>query len=153
MNPTAEMIAQICEVSARINIETTFCSFFSMSGHIGQISVDIRNSKDDFIEKVHYCEISYQPTKFDFCSKEENEEREKKCRLQFHKEAAEILAVMQKVLSGGWSRTYTAYCNLIDMSCSQVFVTKKDAEKWERKMKKKYKSVNPITGIIEEVSK
>ena len=50
-------------------------------------------------------------------------------------------------------KTYTAYCNLIDMGCSQVFTSEAAAKKWVAKMKKKYNKVNAIVGYREELVK
>jgi hypothetical protein len=139
-----ETLEQIMSLALRIDLETELCSFIDLSGHVQKLAISIRGGKDIYEDKVHKAEIRYRP--WDYENLEE-------FKTKFMAQSEVIIGDLQNILSDKWDYKYTAYCNLIEMSCSEVFSTEEGANKWIRKMKRKYSSVSPILGVKKEARK
>lgn len=140
-----DKVSQVLDLAMRINLETDLCSFVEVSGHVDQIKISVRQGKDDFNKRIHSVELRYRP----WSSYEKEEEFCEK----FNKDLDLAIKDLQNIVSSKWEYTYTAYCNLIDMACSEVFSSDEQAQKWKRKMERKYKSVHPICGVNKEIRK
>ncbi len=137
----AEMLAQIFELAMRINLETEFAAFVSVSGHISQISISIsKGKKDYFLDKMTKHEFYYHPAWEDHSWFPD-----------FMESAKIAITDLNNILSATWTKTYKAYCNLIDMGCEQVFTSEEAAKKWCAKMKRKYNKVHAIVDYREEL--
>ena len=135
-----ELLSQLFEVSVRINLETERCCFVDVSGHVDKILIRVNNSKTDYLGQLTKHEIYYRRDWMD-----------DKGEKEFIEKAQIALEDLNNILKADFTKTYTAYCNLIDMSCSQVFTSEKAAKNWVKKMKAKYDKVDAIVGIKEEL--
>lgn len=142
MDKKLELLSQLFEVAARINLETERACFVDMSGHVDKISIRVNNSKTDFLKQLTKHEIYYK------CDYLENDGEK-----EFIEAAQLALTDLNNILSSKWEKTYTAYCNLIDMACQQTFTSEEAAKKWVRKMKRKYDKVHAIVGYKEDLMK
>jgi len=70
---------------------------------------------------------------------------------EFLEDYEEAMKDLNSILSKTFSKKFTAWCNLIDMSCTQVFTSEYSAKKWTRQMNSKYSKVNAIVGYREEL--
>lgn len=138
----AELIGQMTELVVRINLETEMASWLDISGHVSSLKITVAASKENYQKKVTahemYYDVSYS---------------EDRGFAVFVETANEAIQDLNNLLSAKCEKTYTAYCNLIDMGCSQVFTSEAAAKKWVAKMKKKYNKVNAIVGYREELVK
>lgn len=121
----SELLAQLFEVSMRINLETDMACFFDISGHVSQVSIKVNKDKKNY-EKLTSHEMYYQ--------RDWMEDRGEK---EFITAATIALEDLNNILNAKWEKTYKAYCNLIDMSCSQTFTSEEAAKRWVSKMKEK----------------
>lgn len=51
---TNDMILKIVSLALRVNIETEYCVFVDLAGHVGSFSVDISSSKEEYQAKIFY---------------------------------------------------------------------------------------------------
>ncbi len=135
-----ETLSQLFELAMRINIETEMCAFVDLSGHVGQIKITIRNSKEDYLKQLTRHEMYYYTDYGDDNG-----------FADFMEKSNVAITDLNNLLTSGVDKKYTAYCNLIDMSCSQVFTSEAAAQAWVKKMKRKYGEVHAIVGYKEEV--
>jgi len=137
-----EKINQLIEIAMRINLETEMSCFVDISGHVDWVQIKVCKSKEHpgYSDQVTLHKLKY---KSDYES--ENELNEK-----FDKDFTLAIEDLNNVLSRKFTKKYTAYCNLIDMSCHSVFSNETSAQNWVSKMKRKYGKVNAIVGIKEE---
>lgn len=143
MDKRLEIISQLFEVAMRINLETDRCCFFDVSGHVSSVKIKVVGSKEKYLERITTHEFYYS----------EDEYQDDKGMAEFLDRAKIALDDLNNVLSAKWDKRYTAYCNLIDMSCDQVFTSEAAAKAWVKKMKRKYESVHAIVGYKEELMK
>jgi hypothetical protein len=136
-----EVLAQIFDIALRINMETGMACWIDVSGHVGQVSISVAKAKKDhFLDKITKHETYYDR---DWSGEELNKE--------FFEWAKDTISALNSVLGRTFTKKYTAYCNLIDMGCGQVFVSEPEAKRWVKKMKRKYDSVHAIVGYREEL--
>lgn len=137
-----ESLSQLFEIGMRINLETDMACFIDVSGHVDHIEIKIAKSKKDhYLDKFSTHKLFYRRSYLD-------EEENLKEFLEDHKEAVKDL---NSILSKTFTKKFTAWCNLIDMSCNQVFTSEHCAKKWVNKMNRKYKKVYAIVGYKEEL--
>lgn len=137
-----ELLSQIFDIAMRINMETEMACWIDVSGHIGKVSISVAKAKKDhFLDKVTRHESYYE---HDYGNKEETDK-------EFFEWASDTIAALNSVLEKTFTKKFTAYCNLIDMSCKQVFVSEPEAKRWVTKMKRKYGKVNAIVDYREEL--
>lgn len=137
-----ELLLQIFDLSLRINLETEMACWIDVSGHVGKVTISVAKAKKEhFFDKVtkheHYYDCEWQ--------------KEDELFKEFAEWAKDTIDALNSVLGKSFTKRYTAYCNLIDMSCSQVFVSEPEAKRWVKKMKRKYDVVHAITGYKEEL--
>ena len=143
MNEETELkIEKILSLAFRIHRETSLCSFFSYSGHVDRLTIDVREAKDQYLKKFHSAEIRLCCFEFEDKEKFQNE-------LKDNLDTA--IAGPESILSKDWDYSFEAYCNLTDMSCSDIFSTEEAAKKWVSKMERRYKSVHPYCGYKKEM--
>lgn len=126
----------------RVNTETELHAWYEIHGHVDKLDIKVKAELGNYrYEKVTSHEISYK--KRDYQEQEDFEKR-------FLESTDIAIKDLNNIISKTWTSKYTAYCNLIDMSCSEVFSSEDAAKKWVRKMKRKYNKVGAIVGINEE---
>jgi len=140
MDNKFEILSQLFEVGMRINLETEMACWIDISGHVNLMKISVAKSKEHFNNKLTTHEFWY--------SKEYMEDKGYK---EFMEGARIALNDLNSILSSDWTKIYKAYCNLLDMSCSQVFTSEEAAKKWVRKMERKYKKVDAIVGYSEDL--
>lgn len=137
-----ELMSQVFEIGMRINLETEMACFINVSGHVDQFTVSVAKEKrDHYLDKFSNHEFYYHRN---YGKQSEND-------AEFTKLAQDAITDLNSVLSRTFTKKYTAYCNLIDMTCSQVFTSEKSAIAWTKKMKSKYNKVGAIIGYKEEL--
>lgn len=137
-----EALLQVFDVAMRINLETDMACWIDVAGHVSNVKVSVAKAKKEhFMDKVTNHEMYYHRDYGD--PTEANQE--------FFQWAEETIAALNSVLSKTFTKKFTAYCNLIDMSCNQVFVSEGEAKRWVKRMKRKYDKVHAITGYSEEL--
>lgn len=141
-NVYLESLTQIFEIGMRINLETDMCCFIDVSGHVDHFEIKIAKSKENhFLDKFSSHKLYYKRS---YLSEEENLK-------EFLEDYEEAIKDLNLILSKTFSKKFTAWCNLIDMSCHQVFTSEYSAKKWTKQMKSKYGKVDAIIGYKEEL--
>jgi hypothetical protein len=130
-----EALSQIMEIGLRINLETDFACWVTVSGHVDGFQVSVAQSKTNYNTKLTAHEFYYF-----------RDYADDKGFADFLEASKIAIDDLNKILSSKWTNMYTAYCNLIDMSCSQVFTSEAAAKRWVSKMKAKYDKVHAMTG-------
>lgn len=137
-----EFLGQLFDLVMRINLETEMACWIDISGHVGAVKISVgKAKKEHYLDKVTTHEMYYER---DYGDKVENDK-------EFFDWAKDTIVALNSVLSKTFTKKYTAYCNLVDMSCNQVFVSEKEAKRWVRKMKNKYDKVHAIVSYKEEL--
>lgn len=139
MDKVQELLNQIFELGIRINRETDLACWVDVSGHVNTIEVSVASSKKSFLNILTKHHLSYY-----------KDYLEDNGLAEFVQDAKTTIDDLNQLLAKDWTKTYEAYCNLIDMSCSQVFTSEEAAKKWVRKMERKYKKVHAIVGYTEK---
>jgi hypothetical protein len=137
-----ELMSQLFEIAMRINLETEMACFVTISGHVEQFTVAVcKHKKDHYTDKISSHEFYYER---DYGDKSENDK-------EFCELVHAAIQDLNSILSRTFTKKYTAWCNLIDMACSQVFTSEIAAKQWVKKMNTKYKKVHAIVGYKEEL--
>lgn len=137
-----EALSQLFDIAMRINFETDMACWIDVAGHVSNVKISVSKAKkDNYGDKVTTHEMYYDR---DYGNKKENDD-------EFFQWAKDTEVALNLVLSKSFTKKFTAYCNLIDMSCSQVFVSESEARRWVKRMKTKYEKVHAITGYKEEL--
>jgi hypothetical protein len=136
-----ELLAQLFDLALRINLETSMACWVDISGHVGQVKISVAKSKEHYFDKVTTHEMYYERG---YGDPKENDS-------EFFTWANDTIGALNSVLGMTFTKRFLAYCNLIDMSCSQTFVCESEAQRWVKKMKTKYDKVHAITGYKEEL--
>lgn len=137
-----EQLSQIFEIGMRINLETNMACFIDVSGHVDHFEIKIAKEKQNhYLDKFCSHKLYYKRS---YLSEEENLK-------QFLEDSKEAIRDLNSVLSKTFTKKFTAWCNLIDMSCHQVFTSEYSAKKWVNKMKSKYNKVDAIVGYREDL--
>lgn len=136
-----ELMTQLFEISMRINLETEMCCFVNISAHVSQFEVKVAKSKEHYNDQLTKHSTYYDRN---YGDQAENDK-------EFCEEMQVAIRDLNSILSRTFTKKFTAYCNLIDMACSQVFTDEAPAKKWVARMQRKYRSVSPIVGYTEEL--
>jgi len=140
-----EKLNQISDLIIRINLETDLAAWCSVNGHVNTINLSISETKDRFQDKLHKAELRYQPFLWDFQSKEAQEEMIKKWFEEFKNDADQIIKDLSDTLAKNWEEIHIVSVSLKETSFSQPFLSIEEAQKYEKKMKRKY---GKVTGAF-----
>jgi len=141
---------KIAHLAHQITINTPLACWYEMHGHVAIASITVCTDKENYNDKIHNAELSCMPYYFDFLSDEETQKNHEEFIKKFKSNADTIIKDLKTILSDNWTKRYKVYVNCIDMGCSKDFISLKEAKKYEKSMRRKYKKVGAMIGIKEE---
>jgi hypothetical protein len=148
-------LSEIMQLSTRINIQTKMACWVDVAGHVSIVKVKVASDKENFETVIYNADFGYnlEMHVYDWNTDEEKKVTREKNLKNFHILTDRLIKNLNDILSYKWATKYTAYCNLIEMGCHQVFVDELSARDWVAKMKRKYGKVGGIVDYRSEILK
>lgn len=114
----SEQLIEVFKLALKVNAETTYCVFANLHGHVRQFSLDIRRSKNKYIDEIFKKEFYFDIGRADAA-------------------ILDIKNALNKCLEPGeYHQAFTAKITISSSIITKSFSNKEDRSNWLTEIKK-----------------